>query len=60
MKAAFDESSFSDYLNDLISGRVGLEDFKQKITFKKVELWDGKDAPPMEDISSEETVSKIK
>lgn len=48
MKAAFDENSFSNYLSDLLTGKVGLEDFKTKVVFKTVDAWDGKDAPPME------------
>jgi hypothetical protein len=48
MKAAFDEKSFSNYLSDLMSGKVGLEDFKTKVTFKTSEAWNGQDAPPME------------
>lgn len=53
MKAAFNEGSFTDYLNDLFSGKVGLEDFKTKITFKTVEAWNGQDAPPLEASSDE-------
>jgi hypothetical protein len=41
MKGSFDESSFSGFLSDLISGRVGLEDLKTKPVFKKVDSWDG-------------------
>jgi hypothetical protein len=31
MKAAFTKDSFSDFLNSVISGRVGLEDVTQKL-----------------------------
>ena len=51
MKAAFDESKFSDFLNNLISGGVALEDLKTKMVFKKVDKWDGLDAKPLEDVS---------
>lgn len=29
-------------------GKGGLEDLKYKLTFKKADKWDGKDAPPLE------------
>ena len=51
MKGSFSESKTSDFLSDLMSGRVGLEDLKQKIQIKKVDLWDGKDAPKIEEVS---------
>jgi hypothetical protein len=48
MKGAFDEDKLSTFLSDLISGRAGLEDLKNKPEFKKVDKWDGKDAPVIE------------
>ena len=48
MKGSFDEAKFSDFLSDLIIGKVSLEDLKTKISVKKADKWDGKDAPPME------------
>jgi len=47
MKGSFAEEKLSDFLNDLINGRSSLEDVK-KLTFKKVDKWDGKDAAPLE------------
>ena len=49
MKGAFDENNFNAFLNDLISGRTGLDDLKQKIAVKKADKWDGKDAKPIEE-----------
>ena len=48
MKGAFAEDKLSAFLNDLISGGVALDDLKTKPGFKKVDKWDGKDAPPIE------------
>lgn len=48
MKSSFNENNFNEYLSDLMSGRVGLEDFKSKVTFKKVDPWNGQDAPPLD------------
>ena len=48
MKGAFAEDKLSAFLNDLISGGVALDDLKNKPIFKKVDKWDGKDAPPIE------------
>lgn len=41
MKGAFAEDKVDDFLGDLISGRVGLDDLKKKPAFKKVDKWDG-------------------
>lgn len=49
MKGAFDDSNFNGFLSDLISGRTALDDLKQKLTFKKVDKWDGNDAAPIDD-----------
>ena len=48
MRAAFDESRFSDFLSDLFNGKTSLEDLKTKMAFKKVDAWNGQDAPPLE------------
>lgn len=48
MKGSFAEDKLSDFLNDLINGRVSLDDLKNKPVFKKADKWDGKDAPPLE------------
>jgi hypothetical protein len=46
MKGTFDK--VDNFLNDLISGGVALDDLKTKPVFKKVDKWDGKDAAPLE------------
>lgn len=50
MKAAFDENNYNNFLSDLISGGVPLDDFTQPVKFKKVDQWDGKDAPKIEEV----------
>lgn len=52
MKAAFSEESLGDFLSNLMSGRVGLDDLKSKPAFKKADKWDGKDAKPIEEVSA--------
>jgi len=32
----------------LIGGGVPLDDYKNKLEFKKADKWDGKDAPPLD------------
>ena len=49
MKGAFDDSNFTGFLNDLISGRTGHHDLKSKLVFKKADNWDGNDAKPIDD-----------
>ena len=53
MKGSFDESSFSGFLSDLISGRVGLDNLKNKPAFKNVDSWDGEDAPKIDEGNDE-------
>lgn len=53
MKGAFAEDKLSTFLNDLISGGVALDQLKGKPEFKKVDKWDGKDAPPIETATEE-------
>ena len=47
MKAAFSGDSLSNFLSDLMSGRVGLDDLKGKLAIKKADKWDGQDAKPI-------------
>lgn len=48
LKGSFSDEKLSDFLSDLMSGRVALDDLKQKkITIKKADKWDGKDAQPI-------------
>lgn len=47
LKGSFSEGKLADFLSDLMSGRVGLDDLKSKIVVKKTDKWDGKDAQPV-------------
>jgi hypothetical protein len=47
MKAAFNGETLSNFLTDLMSGRVSLDDLKGKLAIKKADKWDGKDAQPI-------------
>ena len=48
LKGSFSDDKLSDFLADLMSGRVALDDLKQKkLTIKKADKWDGKDAKPI-------------
>jgi protein disulfide-isomerase A6 len=51
MRSSFSEANVNQYLKDLQLGKGRLEDLKAKITLKKADKWDGKDAPPLEDDS---------
>lgn len=50
MKAAFNEDNYNNFLSDLISGGVALDDYTQPVKFKKVAQWDGKDAPKLDEV----------
>ena len=54
MKAAFSGDGLNNFLSDLMSGKVGLDDLKGKIVVKKADKWDGMDAKPIVDETSEE------
>jgi hypothetical protein len=47
MKASFNGSSLGNFLADLMVGKAGLDDLKNKIIIKKADKWDGKDAQPI-------------
>lgn len=54
MKAAFSGEALGNFLADLMSGRVGLDDLKGgKIVIKKADKWDGQDAKPIVDENEE-------
>jgi protein disulfide-isomerase A6 len=53
LKGSFTEAKFSDFLSDLMSGRVGLDDLKSKVVIKKADKWDGKDAQPIQEVKSQ-------
>jgi hypothetical protein len=48
MKAAFDGKAYAEFLGDLLVGKAGLNELKTKIELKKVDKWDGSDAPPLD------------
>ena len=48
MRSSFSEANVNQYLKDILLGKGRLEDLKTKITLKKADKWDGKDAPPLE------------
>ena len=50
MKGSFAEDKLSQFMNDLISGGVSLDDLKTPIKINKVDKWDGKDAPVIEEV----------
>lgn len=47
LKGSFSDDKLSDFLSDLMSGRVALDDLKQKLVIKKADKWDGNDAQPI-------------
>lgn len=47
LKGSFSEEKLADFLSDLMSGRVALDDLKSKLAIKKADKWDGKDAQPI-------------
>lgn len=50
LKGSFNESKLTDFLSDLMSGKVGLDDLKNKLALKKADKWDGEDAKPIEEV----------
>ena len=51
MKGGFDSKGLNAWLGDLLIGKGGLEDLKGEFKVKKVDKWDGKDAPVLEEES---------
>ena len=52
MRASFSEGNLNDFLSDLLIGRGGLANLRDKITIKKAERWNGEDAPPLDEDDS--------
>jgi len=50
LKGSFSEEKLGDFLSDLMSGKVSLDDLKTKLAIKKSDKWDGKDAKPLEEV----------
>ena len=47
MRQAFSPDNIANYLSSVLRGREPTSELKPwPITFRKVEAWDGKDAPP--------------
>jgi len=51
MKGGFGQTGLNAWLGDLLIGKGGLEDLKGEFKVKKVDKWDGKDAPVLEEES---------
>ena len=52
MKGGFSESGVNEFISNLLIGKGGLESLSSKFEVKKVDKWDGKDAPALEDDSA--------
>ena len=49
MRSSFSVKNLNEFATNLLIGKGGLEDLSQKITIKKADKWDGKDAAPIEE-----------
>lgn len=49
MRGGYSVKDIKQFCSDLMTGRSRLEDLKKKMVFKKVDKWDGKDAPVIEE-----------
>ena len=49
MKGQFSSTGINDWLNGLLIGKGGLVKLTKPVAFKKVDKWDGKDAPALEE-----------
>ena len=49
MKGGYHEKGINEWLQGLLTGRGGLEKLSKPLAFKKVDKWDGKDAPALEE-----------
>lgn len=49
MKGAFSEKGLKDFINSLLVGKIALRSLPSNLKFKKVDAWDGKDAPAVEE-----------
>ena len=54
MKGAYSEEGLKDFINGLMIGKTVLSALPNNFKFKKVSAWDGKDAPPIEEIDLED------
>ena len=51
MKGGFSEKGINEFIGNLLIGKGGLESLREEFKVKKVDKWDGKDAPVLEDDS---------
>ena len=49
MKGGYSEKGINEWLQSLLTGRGGLAKLAKPVAFKKVDKWDGKDAPALEE-----------
>jgi hypothetical protein len=56
LKGSFSEDKLGDFLSDLMSGKVSLDDLKTKLAIKKADKWDGNDAKPLEEVLNSELI----
>lgn len=49
MKGSFSEDGLKNFLDGLLIGKTNLQPLPPQFEFKKVDAWDGKDAPPIEE-----------
>jgi len=49
-RGAFNQEGVDEFLKGLLAGRVTLEDLRSDMKFKKVDKWDGEDAPVIEEV----------
>lgn len=50
MKGSFSEKGLQKFIDGLMIGKTSLSPLPQNFKFKKISAWDGKDAPPLEDL----------
>lgn len=49
MRGSFSKDNVSQFLQDLLVGKGGLSKLDKEFKVKKVDKWDGKDAPVLEE-----------
>lgn len=49
-RGSFSQEGVGGFLSDLLVGKVTLEDLRANMKFKKVDKWDGEDAPVIEEV----------
>lgn len=54
MRGSYSQDNIGQFLSDLMIGKGGLSKLAKDFKVKKAEKWDGKDAPPLEEIDLED------